>query len=206
MHTRGEWRRNLVRFVIQNGRLLWLLGLFVAGVQIGCAVFSAAWQPLGAALGTLLAPTPLDGGFAGAAAHLLSAAAPHFLLLLLLFFLGFSACGAPLSLLVPLFFGAGTGLSMAYRYATGWQGVTYTALLILPHTLLVAAALLIACAESVRFSARLARQMLPHATLGGGLWQDLKLYLARFLLCGGLLFAAAVLDTVLRIFFIHHFV
>ncbi len=206
MHTRGEWRRNLVRFVVQNRRLLWLLALFLAGVQIGCAVFHTAWQPLGTALSPLLTPSPLGSGLAGVTAHLLSAAAPHVLLLLLLFFLGFSACGAPLSLLVPLFFGAGTGLSMAYHYATGVQGVAYTALLILPHTLLVAAALLIACAESVRFSARLAGQMLPHATLGGGLWQDLKLYLARFLLCVGLLFAAAVLDTVLRILFIHRFV
>ncbi|MBE6757288.1 MAG: stage II sporulation protein M [Ruminococcaceae bacterium] len=206
MHTSGEWRRNLIRFTVQNGRLLWLLALFLAGVQIGSTVFCTAWQPLGTALAPLLAPTPLGGGFGEAVAHLLGAAAPHFLLLLLLFFLGFSACGAPLSLLVPLFFGAGTGLTAAYHYATGLQGVFYTALLILPHALFVAAALLIACAESVRFSTRLAGQLLPHATLGGGLWQDLKLYLARFLLCGGLLFAAAVLDTVLRMMFIHHFV
>lgn len=206
MHTRGEWRRNFVRFVVQNGRLLWLLGLVLTGAQIGCTVFLSAWQPLGTALAPLLAPTPLGDGFAGAAAHLLSSAAPYFLLLLLLFFLGFSACGAPLALLVPLFFGAGTGLSMAYHYATGLHGVAYTAVLILPYTLVVASALLIACAESVRLSTTLARQMLPHATLGGGLWQDLKLYLARFLLCGGLLFVAAVLDTVLRMIFIHHFV
>ena len=206
MHTRGEWRRELVRFVRQNGRLLWLLGSILVGAQIGCTVFLSAWQPLGTVLAPLLAPAPLGGGFSGAAAHLLSSAAPYFLLLLLLFFLGFSACGAPLALSVPLFFGAGTGLSMAYHYATGLHGVVYTALLVLPHTLLVSAALLIACAESTRLSTMLARQMLPHATLGGGLWQDFKLYLARFLLCGGLLFAAATLDTVLRIFLIHHFV
>ncbi len=206
MHASGEWRRNLVRFVVQNGRLLWLLGLVLAGIQIGCTVFCTAWQPLGGALSALLAPAPLDSGFANAVSHLLVTAAPYFLLLLLLFFLGFSACGAPLALLVPLFFGAGTGLTIAYHYATGWQGVLYTALLILPHTLCVTVALLIACAESVRLSAGLARQMLPHATLGGGLWQDLKLYLARFSLCGGLLFAAAALDTVLRMVFIHHFV
>lgn len=206
MHSSGEWRRNLGRFVVQNGRLLWLIGLFLAGVQIGSAVFCTAWKPLGSALGSLLTPAPLESGFAGATAHLLATAAPHFLLLLLLFFLGFSACGAPLALLVPLFFGTGTGLTAAYHYATGLGGVAYTALLILPHTLFVAAALLTACAESVRLSARLAGQLLPHATLGGGLWQDLKLYLARFLLCGGLLFGAAVLDTVLRMVFIHHFV
>lgn len=206
MHANGEWRRNLLRFLTKNARLLWLLGLFFVGVYSGSAVFNTAWQPLSDALSTLLTPTPLKSGMAGAMTHLLKTTAPHFLLLLLLFLLGFSACGAPLSLIIPLFFGAGTGLTFAYHYATGFHGVLYTALLLLPHTLCVVATLLIACAESIRLSARLARQLLPHTTLGGGLWQELKLYLARFLLCCGLLFAAAALDTVLRMLFMSYFV
>lgn len=206
MHTPGEWWRNLQRFFLHNQRLLWLLGLFLAGVQIGCLVFHAAWQPLGTALHGLLTPTPLAAGLDGALEHLVAAAAPHLLLLLLLFFFGFCACGTPLSLLIPLFFGAGIGLTEAYHYATGLAGAAYTALLVLPPTLVTAAALLIACAESVRLSVALGRQLLPHAFIGGGLWQDVRLYVARFLLCGGLVFVAAVLDTVLRLLFLQYFV
>ncbi len=206
MHTPGEWRRNLWRFVLQNQRLLWLLGLLLCGVQIGCLVFHAAWRPLGNALADILNPVRLHGGFQGAVRQWVAYAGPHFLLILLLFFLGFSACGAPPALVVPLFFGAGIGMSEAYHFAKGINGVGYVALIILPPTLLTATALLIACAESVRFSAKLCRVVLPHPTIGGTLWQDFKLYLARFLLCVGLLAAAGVLDTILRLFFIHHFV
>ncbi len=206
MHIHGERWRNLCRFAEKNQRLLWLLLLFLIGVQIGCTVFCSNGRALSNTLQPLLSPTPLNGGFQGMTAQLFSTAAPHFLLLLLLFLLGFSACSAPLSLAVPLFFGAGVGLTAAYHYATGWRGVAYTALLVLPPTLAVTATLLIAAAESVRLSARLSRQLLPHPSIGGGLWQDLKLYLARFLLCVGLLFAAAVLDIVLRVLFLQYFV
>lgn len=206
MHTPGEWRRNLWRFVLQNQRLLWLLGLFLCGVQIGCLVFQAAWRPLGAALSGLLSPTPLGGGLGSALRHWISYAGPHFLLLLLLFMFGFSVCGVPLALVVPVFFGAGIGLSEAYHFAQGPMGVGYVALIVLPPALLTATALLTACAESVRFSAKLCRVVLPHPTIGSSLWLDFKLYLARFLLCVGLLTAAGVLDTVLRLIFIHHFV
>ncbi len=206
MHTRGEWRRQLWRFVLQNQHLLWLLGLLLCGVQIGCLVFHAAWKPLGTALADLLDPVRLQGGFSGALRQFVAYAGPHFLLLLLLFLLGFSACGAPPALVVPLFFGAGIGLSEAYHFARGIHGVGYVALIVLPPTLLTATALLIACAQAVRFSAQLCRVMLPHPTIGSRLWQEFKLYLARFLLCVGLLAAAGVLDTVLRLIFIHYFV
>ena len=65
MHTRGEWRRQLWRFVLRNQHLLWLLGLLLCGVQIGCLVFHAAWQPLGTALADLLDPVRLQNGFSG---------------------------------------------------------------------------------------------------------------------------------------------
>ena len=206
MRAAGEWRRNVWRFLVQNQRLLWLLSLFLGGVQIGCTVFRSAWKPLGTALSGLLSPTLPSAGLAGAVQLLIASCAPTFLLLLLLFFLGFSACGAPPALMVPVFFGAGLGLSEAYYFALGARGVGYVVLLLLPPTLVSATALLMACAESMRLSSKLCRQLLPHPTIGGNLWPELKLYLARFLLCAGLLFLAGVLDTVLRICFIHHFV
>lgn len=206
MRGNGEWRRNVWRFLVRNQRLLWLLGLLLLGVEIGCLVFRAAPRPLAAALDGLLTPTKPAAGFAGMFRLMTASCSPTLLLLLLLFLAGLSACGAPLAVAVPLFFGMGLGLTEAYYFAQGGWGVGYVALLVLPHTLSAAVGLLMATAESVRLSTRLCRQMLPGQSLGGGLWPDFKLYLARFLLCAGLLFAAGALDTVLRLCFISHFV
>ena len=206
MRGNGEWRRNLWRFLVRNQRLLGLLLLFLIGVQAGCLVFRAAAHPLATALDGLLSPSATATGFAGVMQQMLTATAPNLLLLLLLFFLGFSACGALPALMVPIFFGMGLGLSEAYYFAQGGWGVGFVALLVLPATMVATVALLIAAAEATRLSACIGRQLLPHQSIGGGLWPDLKLYLARFLLCAGLLFAAGALDTVLRLCFMHHFV
>lgn len=206
MRGTGEWRRNFWRFLVRNQRLLWLLGLLLVGVEIGCLVFRAAFRPLAAALDGLLTPSVPAAGFAGMFRMMTASCFPTLLLLLLLFLAGLSACGVPLALAVPLFFGMGLGLTEAYYFAQGSWGVGYVALLVLPHTLAAAVGLLMASAESVRMSTRLCRQLLPHQSLCGGLWPDLKLYLARFLLCAGLVFAAGALDTVLRLCFISHFV
>lgn len=202
----GEWRRNLWRFLVHNQRLLWLLCLFLGGVEIGCLVFQATGEPLSLALDGLLAPTVLDAGFAGLFHRMTASCCPAVLLLLCLFLAGLSVCGAPAALAVPLFYGMGLGLTEAYYYAQGGWGVGYVALLILPATLPAAIALLMACAESVRMSTLLCRQLLPRQGSCGNLWPSFRLYLARFLLCFGLLFAAGALDTVLRWCFSSYFV
>lgn len=206
MRGNGEWRRNIWRFLVHNQRLLWLLGVLLLGVEIGCLVFRASPRPLATALDGLLTPAPPPTGFAGVVGLVTASCFPTFLLLLLLFVAGLSACGAPLAIAVLLFFGMGLGLTEAYYFAQGGWGVGYVALLVLPHTLVAVVGLIMAVAESVRLSVRLCRQVLPGQSLGGGLWPDFRLYLARFLMCAGLLFAAGVLDTVLCLCFSSHFV
>ena len=202
MRGTGEWRRNFREFAAKNRQLLWLLGLFLAGVEIGCLVFRGAHGSLKTVLAPLLTLQPPAGGMAGVIRMMTGACAPALLLLLLLFLIGFSACGAPLALAVPLFFGMGVGLSEAYYYAQAAGGVRYVALFYMPHTLLTLIALLIGCAAAVRMSVQLCRQLLPHKSIGEDLWREVKLYAARFLLGGALVFAAGALDTVLRICFL----
>lgn len=206
MRGTGEWRRDLWHFLVHNQRLLLLLGLFLGGVEIGCLLFRAAYAPLSDALRALLTPTVPKAGFSGLF-HLMTVSCfPTVILLLALFLAGLSACGAPVALVIPLFFGMGLGLSEAFYFAQGGWGVGYVALLVLPHTLLAVVALLMGCAESIRMSALLCRQMLPRQGGCGGLWPSFKLYLARFLLCFGLAFIAGALDTVLRLCFSAYFV
>lgn len=205
MRGKGEWRQEWRRFVGQNQWLLWLLLLFWAGVLMGCLVFLSAAAPLADVLEPLLAPSAPPVGFFAMLRRTGSSCFLGFLLLLLLFLAGLSVCGAPAALAVPSFFGMGLGLSESYYYAQGGWGVGYTALLLLPHTLLTAAALLMACAESVRLSALLCRQLLPRQSSCGGLWPQFRLYLARFLICFALLFVAGVLDTALQCCFSAYF-
>lgn len=202
----GEWQRDLWRFLVRNQRLLWLLLLFLGGVKIGCLVFNASPDALGEVLTPLLTPTAPTAGFSGMFRLMTASCVPTVALLLVLFLAGLSVCGAPPALLVPLFFGMGLGLHEAYYYAQGWHGVGYVALLVLPHTLVATVGLLMACAESVRMSTLLCRQLLPRQGSCGGLFPELRLYLVRFVLCFGLLFIAGALDTLLRIVFLSYFV
>ena len=66
--------------------------------------------------------------------------------------------------------------------------MAFVALLVLPHSLVTAAALLMGCAESLRMSLLIAGQLLPNAANCGGLWQDFRLYCMRFLLLVGVAF------------------
>ena len=59
------------------------------------------------------------GGMSG----LLSSCLSPLILLGLLFLVGLSACGAPVILLVPLFYGLGLGMTEAYYYSTGAAGI-----------------------------------------------------------------------------------
>ena len=202
MRGTGEWRRDLKEFGAKNRQLIWLLGLFLAGVEIGCLVFRGASGPLGQVLAPLLAlPSPVDG-MGDAVRSMIGSCGPALLLLLILFLAGFSACGAPLALAVPPFFGMGVGLSEAYYYARLTDGVRYVALFYMPHALLILIALLIGCSGAVKMSVQLCRQLLPRKSIGGDLWREVKMYAARFLLAAGLIFAAGAVDAVLRLLFL----
>ena len=206
MHGVGEWRQNLRRFLSQNQRLLWLLGLFLSGAALGCLVFHAACQPLAEALAPLLTPTPPAPGLSGLLRGVSTACFSTMALLAVMFLSGLSVCGAPVTLAVPLFYGMGLGVSEAYYFAQGAWGVGYVALLLLPPALPSAAALLMACAESVRLSFLLCRQVLPRQGSCGGLWSHFRLYLARFLICAVILFISGVLDAALKACFMRYFV
>lgn len=122
------------------------------------------------------------------------------MLLVLLFLAGLTAYGAPIPLLVPLFFGLGIGLTQGYYYAMGIAGVGLSCLFILPRGLITAVGLLMACAESWRMSLRLGRQLMPGGAMGS-MWPSFRLYSIRFLLFLAIVLAASVVDVALRTVF-----
>ncbi len=174
---------------------MWLLCLLLIGSLLGAAVFSLLTHPQKELLSSILSVQQTPSGFADGCAMMFSSAFLSLLMLAILFLLGLTAFGVPLILMVPLFFGFGIGVAECSCYAAG--GVGAVALTVLPHMMIAAMGVLIASAESLRMSCVFSRQLLPASAHCGGMWQDFKLYLLRFLLCIVIVFAAAVTDVLL---------
>ncbi len=187
------------RFFLQNRRLLLLLLLPL----IGCVCGMVLYAPLQASLPTewwaLLPLKQISGGFHGVFTQWFSACFQPLCLLALLFFSGVSACGAPVVFLVPVFWGIGLGFSEAYYAQNGMAGWFVIAAVLLPSAVMELVALLMACSESLRMTLLVAVQLLPRSARCGGLWQDFRLYCARFLLLLVLILGAGALDVILRL-------
>ena len=185
-------------FLRSNRRLMLFLCLFLGGVIAGILLFLGSYKSWHAPLRQLLTLPTIAPGFAGAARTVLMECFSAALLLLLLFLAGLCTYGLPVTLVVPFFYGLGLGVSEAYYYAADY-GILFVCALVLPRSLLVMAALLIASAEGARFSLLLSGQLLPKSVRIGGLWQDFRMYLVRFLLCAVLIAASGSLQVILRL-------
>ena len=188
----------LQEFFEQNRRLLIFLAVFLAGVLGGVLIFTVSHASMEHELSLMLDIPAIQGGFQGGMSVLFSSCFLTFVLLLALFLAGLSTYGAPVTVLVPIFFGLGVGLTEAYYYGAGRPGILFVALLVVPRTLIAATALLMGCSESLRMSLLLSGQLLPNAHCGG-LWLDFRLYCVRFLVFFGLAFASGVVDVCLRL-------
>ncbi len=186
--------REMQHFVADNRRLFPFALLFLTGVGVGVAVYLTAADSLPADLPAL---SPVGAGIAGWLRTLGEACFSTVVLLGILYLLGLWACGIPFILLVPLFHGVGLGLTEAYYYHTGVGGVAIVAALVMPTGLLGAAVLAAACAESLRLSSGLSRQLLP-GSAEEGLWSRFRLYSLRYLLFVVAAIAVAVVEVLLR--------
>lgn len=197
--TTTRRRREAVAFVTENRRLFPFVGLFLIGVLCGVLVYLAAARPAAEWAGLLHVPTGIHSWQSGLAA-LWGSVLSVVVLLGALFLLGLWPCGAPFILLVPLFYGLGLGLTEAYYYSLGGQGVAAVALVVMPHGLACAAVLVTAAVESMRLSTALSRQLLPSASCGG-LWTAFRLYCLRFLLFLLTTVFVGLLDILFRVLF-----
>ena len=186
------------RFLSENRRLLLFLLLSVVGCIFGMLLHpliqTAQWL-------NLFSIRPVSTTATAVFSGLIEPCFQPILLLLVLFVSGLSACGAPFSVLVPVFWGFGLGLTQAQYYAVGWQGVLVIAAVMLPHTVMELVALLMGASESLRMSLRFTVLLLPRSAHCGGLWQEFRLYGLRFLVLALLLFGAGAVDVILRLIF-----
>lgn len=192
--TTTRRQRELKHFVADNRRLFPFALLFLAGAGVGVAVYLTTQANLPADLLTL---APVGTGASGWVHTLGEACFSTTVLLGVLYLLGLWACGVPFILLVPLFHGVGLGMTEAHYYTKGIGGVATVAALVMPVGLLSAAVLAAACAESLRLSSNLSRQLLPGGA-EGGLWSGFRLYSLRFLLFLIAAVGVAVIEVLLR--------
>lgn len=190
--------RRCRQFILSHSRLVLFLALLLAGIAAGCCFFSAYGRDDTAFLSRILTMAPLQIGFRTALSALYHSCFLPVLLLLILFVCGLSACGLPVVLIVPFFFGLGIGMSEAYYYSTGWRGVLTVAVLLLPQLLIKSASLLMASAESMRMTLLFSGQLLPQRSAGGGMNQHFRLYVLRFFIFLLVALAAGVVDVLLR--------
>lgn len=191
--------RQYQKFFKTHKRLVLFLALLLAGFVAGCCLFNRYGKTESAFLGTVLTISRLDTDVKSLASAVYHSCFSPVLLLILLLFCGLSACGLPVILAVPVFFGMGVGMSEAYYYSTGWHGVLLTVVLLLPQVILKSTALLMASAESMRMTLLFSGQLLPHQTACGGLNKDFRLYILRFLIFFFMIVAAGITDVLLRV-------
>lgn len=116
-----------------------------------------------------------------------------FIFLFLPYLFGYSSIGQFGTLLVPFFNGLGLGCALGYLYLNyGLKGVGYSALIVIPHSVIALFALIIACRESIKLSNLFFQSFLPKQEKTINL-SAIKLYNIKFvILCAILLFAAFI--------------
>ncbi len=190
--------RKLARFISTHYRFLLFLLCLLFGVTIGCLVYADISGSYGDIIVSLTDLAPVGGGVANILWAVLESALFLLILLAALLLSGLSVCGAPVVWLVPVVYGLGLGLTEAHLFAQGAEGVFLAAALVIPHSMVAIAVLLMGCSESFRMTLLLAGQVLPNGARCGGLWQDFKRYFLRFLVFFGLSFLAAAVDVLLK--------
>lgn len=193
MARTSRFMKQLHTFLGTNSRLFLFLSLTLIGVTLGCIGFSHVSDRCRSLLSLFAAQSGTISGFSGALFAFLRHSLPALAAIGVLMLSGMSLCGIPAVFIIPVAYGAVTGLCEAFTLEQG--GVVALALS-LPATLVFVWTLLIACAESLRLTLRLVAQVMP-CSPKSGLWRDFRMYFWRFLLCFSLAIAASAMDVAL---------
>lgn len=121
--------------------------------------------------------------------------------LIIPYLLGFSAIGQIGTALVPIFKGLGLGATMGCLYQNyGLSGIGYSALIIVPQTVIALFAIMTACRESVKLSNLIFLTFFPSKGKSVCL-NTIKLYHIKFFILLLFILFSAVIDTFTGLFF-----
>lgn len=124
-----------------------------------------------------------------------------FLFLLVPYFFGYSALGQMVTIGIPLFKGLGLGCALGSLYLQyGIKGVTYSALLIVPYTVIALFGILIACRESIRLSNLFFFGMLSKSENRVDI-HAIRLYNIKFLILCGIGLLSSLINVITTLLF-----
>lgn len=198
--------KDITQNALSNWRLILLSSLFAAGIIIGALLVPTDANTVQSSLlGQIVdsfvgirsdqsAIVTFGNSFLGLV--------PFFIVA---FLSGLSSFGILVIPVVPMFRGLGLGYSMGYLYSFyALKGISYSALLIIPHTVISTIAILFACREAMRLSGMLLKAMLPSGS-PVKFWPEFRKYALRFLAFLVLIGIAALIDTLFSISFSRFF-
>lgn len=194
--TKRIWREGW-RFCAKNKQLFFLLFLVVLGAVLGCTTYTLLSDERRQLFSSVASVTTVPNDFVSGCTAVASSAFSVCCILVVVFLLGLTAYGCPLILIAPLFFGFCLGVAECQAYIQGgfWQ---LSVQVLLPMSVAMIP-VLIATSQALRMSCVFSRQLLPSSAHCGGMWQEFKMYLLRFLLCFFLAFAAALIQVLLQL-------
>ncbi len=118
-----------------------------------------------------------------------------FILVLLPYLFGYSSIGQLGTIVIPFFNGLGLGCALGYLYLNfGLKGVGYSALIVIPHSVVALFALMIACRESIKLSNLFFQSFLPKQEKTVNI-NIIKLYNIKFIVLLGILLCAALINV-----------
>lgn len=124
-----------------------------------------------------------------------------FVFLLLPYLFGYSPIGQAGTLLVPLFKGLGLGATLGHLYLTfGLKGIGYSALIIVPQTVIALFAIMIACRESIKLSNLFFINILPDREKMVTT-QTIKMYNIKYGILMFFILISAIVDAVFVVLF-----
>lgn len=188
--------KDIYRFFSQNGQLIFLLVLATLGCIFGTVMYrniSAENQSFFAFIAT---GSQLPHDFMSACYAVVSSAFIGCILLVIVFLFGMTPFGCPLILLFTALFGFWTGVAQSCMYTE--HGVKALILTVLTPAMITETAILFAAKDALRMSCIFSRQLLPSGAHCGSMWQDFKRYVLRFISFLCIIFAAAIIDVLLR--------
>ncbi len=189
---------DVIIYLKKNSVMVFLTVLILCGVTVGCAFYSILSNENKFLISSIMAYTTTPTDFISGCSAVFSSAFEVYMLIIGLFLLGLTPYGIPLIFLMPLSFGFAMGATECFYYETA--GLKAVAITFLPCMIISSIAIMIACAQAFRMSRLFSCQLLPYSAHCGGMWQDFKMYIFRYLFCLFLAFAAAIVNVLLQTF------
>ena len=190
----------IISFVKRNKLLTGLILLFLLGMTYGSVLASSGEVGVTTPLNILVSTFTQQRADQPIVVTFLSSFTSDLGIIMALFLLGFGAISQPIELLIPTFYGMGLGATMGHLYKTAeFSGVAYCAVLILPHTLISLAAVVLAAKEAIKLSNLFLGGVVPSMEKAAP--NIVKLYLIKFGVLILIIAISAIVDVLMTYLF-----